>query len=62
VKQEIRLARQEGKSVCPIKGPGVIDLNKLPRWLGHVYDLDLKEQKTALTANFRGTPSRGARR
>jgi WD40 repeat protein len=52
VKQEIRLARQEGKSVCPIKGPGVIDLNKLPRWLGHVYDLDLKEQKTALTAKL----------
>jgi hypothetical protein len=48
VKQEIRLARQEGKSVCPVRGPGLIDLNKTPRWLGHVYDLDLPEQKTAL--------------
>ena len=48
VRQEIRLARQEGKSVCPVKGPGVVDLNKLPRWLGHVYDLDLPEQRTAL--------------
>ena len=53
VKQEIRLARQEGKSVSPVRGPGVVDLNKLPRWLGHVYDLDLPEQKTALIAKLR---------
>ena len=26
--QEIRLARQEGKSVCPVKGPGVVDLKQ----------------------------------
>ena len=52
VKQEIRLARQEGKSVCPVKGPGVVDLNKLPRWLGHVYDLDLPEQRTALVGKL----------
>jgi hypothetical protein len=52
VKQEIRLARQEGKSVSPVRGPGVVDLNKLPRWLGHVYDLDLPEQKTALIAKL----------
>ena len=51
-KQEIRLARQEGKSVCPIKGPGVIDLNKLPRWLGHVYDLVIAEQRTALVGKL----------
>ena len=48
VRQEIRLARQEGKSVCPVKGPGVVDLNKLPRWLGHIYDLHLPEQRSAL--------------
>jgi hypothetical protein len=24
------------------------DLSKLPRWLGHIYDLDTLEQKTAL--------------
>ena len=53
VKQEIRLDRQEGKSVCPIRGPGVIDLNKTPRWLGHVYDLHLPEQKTALVSKLR---------
>ena len=52
VNQEIRLARQEGKSVCPVRGPGVVDLNKLPRRLGHVYDLDLKEQRTALVGQL----------
>ena len=26
VRQEIRLARQEGKTVCPVKGPGLTDL------------------------------------
>jgi hypothetical protein len=53
VKLEIRLARQEGKSVCPVKGPGVVDLNKAPRWLGHVYDLAIPEQKTALIARLK---------
>ena len=53
VKQEIRLARQEGKSVCPVKGPGIKELNKLPRWLGHIYDLDIQEQKAALIARLR---------
>jgi hypothetical protein len=48
VRREIRLARQEGKTVCPIKGPGLGDLGKLPRWLGHTYDLAIPEQKTAL--------------
>ena len=27
VRQEIRLARQEGKTVCPVKGPGLTDLS-----------------------------------
>src|SRR5271169_1330381 len=45
VKQEIRLARQEGKSVCPIKGPGVIDFNKTPHRLGHGPDvIDLNKR------------------
>src|SRR5208337_1525691 len=48
VRREIRLARQEGKTVCPVKGPRLRDLNKLPRWLGHIYDLDLAEHKTTL--------------
>src|SRR5262249_42060426 len=49
VRREIRLARQEGRTVCPIKGPGLGDLGKLPRWLGQVYDLDLSEHVTTLT-------------
>jgi WD40 repeat protein len=47
VRREIRLARQEGKTVCPVKGPG-LDLGGLPRWLGQVYDLDLTEHQTTL--------------
>ena len=46
VRREIRLARQEGKTICPVKGPGLRDLGGLPRWLGQVYDLDLKEHVT----------------
>src|SRR6266481_4071173 len=39
VRREIRLARQEGKTVCPVKGPGPGELGNLPRWLGQLYDL-----------------------
>jgi hypothetical protein len=53
VKQEIRLARQEGKSVSPVREPGLLDLNKLPRWLGHIYDLAIPEQKNALFAKLK---------
>ena len=49
VRQEIRLARQEGKTVCPVKGPGLTDLSQLPRWIGQIYDLDLAEHRTTLT-------------
>ncbi len=48
VRREIRLARQEGKTVCPVKRPGLEDLSKLPRWLGQIYDLDLVEHATTL--------------
>ena len=48
VRREIRLARQEGKTACPVKGPGLGDLGKLPRWLGQIYDLDLTEHQTTL--------------
>jgi hypothetical protein len=49
VRREIRLARQEGKTVCPIKGPELSDLAQLPRWLGQVFDLDLPEHCATLT-------------
>ncbi len=48
VRQEIRLARQEGKTISPVKGPGLGDLAKLPRWLGNLYDLDMPERRAAL--------------
>ena len=48
VRQEIRLARQEGKTVCPVRGPGLEDLGALPRWIGQVYDLALAEHQTTL--------------
>jgi hypothetical protein len=48
VHREIRLARQEGKTVSPIKGPGLGELGNLPRWLGQIYDLDLTEHRTTL--------------
>jgi WD40 repeat protein len=48
VRREIRLARQEGKTACPVKGPGLGDLGTLPRWLGQIYDLDLVENQTTL--------------
>src|SRR5204863_6790 len=54
VRREIRLARQEGKTVSPVKGPGLGDLNTLPRWLGQVYDLDLPEHRTTLIRVLQG--------
>ena len=48
VRREIRLARQEGKTVCPVKGSGLTDLGQVPRWIGHIYDLKIDEQRTAL--------------
>jgi hypothetical protein len=48
MRREIRLARQEGKTVSPVRGPGLVDLNKLPRWLGQLYDLDLPEHGNKL--------------
>lgn len=43
IHDEIRLARQEGKTVAPIRGPGLPPFHELPRWLGQLYDLDIPE-------------------
>ena len=48
VRREIRLARQEGKTVSPVGGPGFGDLNELPRWIGQVYDLKIPEKHDLL--------------
>jgi hypothetical protein len=52
VRREIRLARQEGKTVSPVKGPGLGELSNLPRWLGQVYDPELREYRTTLLRNL----------
>jgi WD40 repeat protein len=48
VRREIRLARQEGKTFLPVKGPALGDLAELPRWLGQIVDIDLPEHRTSL--------------
>jgi hypothetical protein len=48
VRREIRLAKQEAKSVWPVKGPGIDEMSKLPRWLGNLYDLDVAERRINL--------------
>jgi len=47
VRREIRLARQEGKTVSPVKGPDLGDLGNVPRWFGNVYELDRPESLRA---------------
>jgi hypothetical protein len=52
VRQEIRLARQEGKTVSPVKGPDLGDLGKVPRWFGNVYELDRPESLKAFISRL----------
>jgi hypothetical protein len=54
VRREIRLARQEGCEVSPIKGPGLVNLNELPRWVGQLYDLDLPQHRSKLVQVLTG--------
>jgi hypothetical protein len=44
VQKELRLARQEGVEISPVKGEKSLRLDAVPRWLGHVYDLDHPEE------------------
>ena len=46
--------------VSPVRGQELTDLNKLPHWLGHVYDLDIPEQRAKLMSALAG-PSKQAR-
>ena len=54
VRREIRLARQEGKTVSPVRGPGLANLADAPRWLGQVYDLDRAEHRRTLMRVLEG--------
>jgi WD40 repeat protein len=58
VHQEIRLARQEGKQVHPVRGPGFESVGAPPRWLGHVIDPTASEQWEALLTALRGQSQR----
>ncbi len=53
VRREIRLARQEGKTVSPVRGPGLGRFDDLPRWLGQVYDLNQPEHRATLISVLR---------
>jgi hypothetical protein len=54
---EIRLARQEGVQVMPVRASERLDLTNVPRWLGHILDLDKPEHWNVL-ANTLAAPSR----
>jgi WD40 repeat protein len=58
VAREWRLARQEGKQVSPIQGPGALDFTKLPSWMAraHRYDIILPEQYARLVAELKTKP------
>ena len=53
VRDEIRLAKQEGKTVSAVRGPG-LDPNTVPRWISHVHDLDISEQRALLMSVLAG--------
>lgn len=53
VRREIRLARQERKTVSPVKGPGLGDFGKVRRWFGNVYELDRLESRRAFIDRLR---------
>ena len=54
VRDEIRLARQMGKQVTPLRGPGLNNLSKVPRWLGHVIDPNIPSNREYLLKVLKG--------
>jgi predicted ATPase len=54
IRDELRLARRLGKSVVPVRGPSLIDLAKVPRWLGQVLDLAKPEHKETFLRQLAG--------
>ena len=57
VGRERRLARQEGKTVSPVRGPGLPGFHALPRWLGEVYDLAIPEKRRLFIRVLQGPSS-----
>jgi hypothetical protein len=66
IHNELRPARRLGKSVIPVRGPGLKDLAKPPRWLGQVMDIDRTEHSEAALRQLAGpsvhVPCRSGRR
>jgi hypothetical protein len=62
VRDEWKLARQEGKSVWPVSRPGELDLSHLPRWMARAnrHDIDIPESRDRLILGLKG-PAREKR-
>ena len=52
VRQEIRLAKQEGKTLSPVRGPGCV-LADVPRSFGQIFDLDKAEHRATFLGVLR---------
>jgi hypothetical protein len=48
VRNGVRLARQQGKAVCSVKGVSYFNPEKMPRWVGDMFDPNVAEQRQAL--------------
>jgi hypothetical protein len=60
IRQEVRLARQEGVQVTPVRATDKLDFANVPRWLGHVLDLNKPEHWQVLV-NTLAAPSNQTR-
>jgi WD40 repeat protein len=58
VADEWKLARQEGKPVWPVIGPGELDFSHLPHWMAraHRHDITIPESFDRLVLGLRGPP------
>src|SRR5689334_16077198 len=60
IRDELRLARQEGVQVTPVRTGDSLDFTNVPRWLGHVLDLNNGEHWRVLV-NTLAAPSQQTR-
>ncbi len=54
IRDEIHLARQQGKTLIPVRGPGFDDYSKLPRHIGQVLDLAKTEHHATFLSMIAG--------
>jgi WD40 repeat protein len=62
VRDEWKLARQEGKAVWPVSGPGELDFSHLPHWMARAnrHDIHIPESRNRLILGLSG-PAREKR-